>query len=151
MNMQSRGSGGLNPVPGYGLTFEVWPPEEAARDEGAGMPEVPIMCTLPPDGLVRRLADFEAVFAAALTGFEREPLRLRLTFDADAATETAIRDLIAAEQRCCAFLAFAAERRATALVVEVTAPPGAGPTLDGLQALAERAAPPDVVARRWTS
>jgi hypothetical protein len=34
------------------------------------MSEVPIMCTPPPDGLVRRLSGFEALF----TGEPRRPL-----------------------------------------------------------------------------
>jgi len=49
--------------------------------------QVPVACTLTPEGLVQRVADFEALFAAALTEVEREPLRLRLRFDADAARE----------------------------------------------------------------
>ncbi|WP_433472123.1 hypothetical protein ACQPZP_24890 [Spirillospora sp. CA-142024] len=115
-----------------------------------GDQEVPIMCTLPPDGLVSRLGEFEALFAACLVGLDREPLRLTLTFDADAGRETAIRELLAAEQRCCAFLRFAFARAEAGLVVEVTAPPDAGPTLDGLQSLAERGAPAGVVAKGWT-
>jgi hypothetical protein len=113
------------------------------------MAEVPIMCSLPPDGMVERLTAFEDMFAEGLTGVEREPERLRLTFDAG--REAAIRELFAAEQRCCAFLAFGFERVGGLLVVEVTTPADAGPTLDALQALAERSAPPEVLARRWTS
>jgi hypothetical protein len=113
-------------------------------------PEIPIMCTLSPDRMVRRLTELEGLFAEGLTGVERAPLRLRLTFDADADREAVIRDLLAREQRCCAFLGFSFERAAAGLVVEVTAPQDAGPTLDGMQALAERNAPPEVVAQGWT-
>ncbi|REE99889.1 hypothetical protein [Thermomonospora umbrina] len=99
--------------------------------------ETPIMCTLPPNDLVRRLAEFEALFAEDLTRVERRPLLLRLTFAAaDTGREAVIRDLFAAEERCCAFLSFAHERTAAGLVVEVTAPPEAGSTLDELHALA---------------
>ena len=112
--------------------------------------EVPIMCTLSPNSMVQRLMEFEGLFAAGLTTVEREPLRLRLTFDADAAREAVIRDLFTQEGQCCAFLGFAYERTDAGLVVEVTAPEDAGPTLDGMQTLAERNAPPEVIAHGWT-
>ena len=112
--------------------------------------EVPIVCTLSPNGMVERLMRFEALFAEGLMKVERSPLLLRLTFDADAGLETWIHDLFAVEQQCCAFLGLGYERTAAGLVVEVTAPAEAGPTLDGLQALAERSAPAQVVAEGWT-
>ncbi|WP_406313321.1 hypothetical protein OHA77_33480 [Streptosporangium sp. NBC_01639] len=111
--------------------------------------EVPIMCTLSPNSMVERLTEFEGLFAEGLIGVEREPLLLRLTFDADAVREAAIRSLFASEEQCCAFLGFACTRTEAGLVVEVTAPQDAGPTLDGMQTLAQRNAPPEVVARSW--
>ncbi|WP_051712765.1 hypothetical protein [Spirillospora albida] len=105
--------------------------------------EVPIMCTLSPLSMARRLTEFASLFAAGLTGVEREPSRLRLLFAADAERESVIRDLFAREEQCCAFLSFAYQRTGTGLVVEVTAPEEAGPTLDGMQRLAERNAPPE--------
>jgi hypothetical protein len=112
--------------------------------------EVPIMCTLSPNNMVDRLTEFEALFSRDLTGLEREALRLRLVLDADAGREASIRDLFAREQECCAFLSFAFERTDAGLVVEITAPPEAGPSLDGMQNLAERNASPQVVAKGWT-
>jgi hypothetical protein len=112
--------------------------------------DVPIMCTLSPNGMVKRLTEFQALFTEALTKVEREPLRLRLAFDADAEREGVIRGLFAQEEQCCAFLAFSCTRTEAGLVVEVTAPAEAGPTLDGMQTLAERNAPPQVVAQGWT-
>ncbi|QKG22983.1 hypothetical protein [Actinomadura verrucosospora] len=111
--------------------------------------EVPIMCTLAPSSMVDRLTEFEAAFAAGLPRVEREPLRLRLSFTAGAERESALRDLFAQEQQCCAFLAFTFQRTADELTVDITAPDGAAPTLDGMQALAERAAPPEAVAQGW--
>lgn len=112
--------------------------------------EVPIMCTLSPTSMVARLEEFEAVFVTGLTRVEREePLRLRLTFGVDGERESVIRELFAQEQRCCAFLGFAVQRTSAGLVVEVTAPEGAGAALDGMQALAERSAPPEVVVQGW--
>ncbi|MEU5876949.1 hypothetical protein [Spirillospora sp. NPDC047279] len=114
--------------------------------------EVPIVCTLSPNEMVGRLTEFETLFAEALTKVEREPLRLRLTFGAGvgAAKEARLRDVFAAEQRCCAFLAFTFDRTDAGLRVEVTAPEDAAATLDGMQALAERNAPPEIVATGWT-
>jgi hypothetical protein len=112
--------------------------------------DLPIVCTLSPNSMVDRLTTFEALFAASLTGLEREPLRLRLRFAVDADQEAQVRELFAAEQLCCAFLAFAFERTEAGLVVSVDAPAEAGPTLDGFQALAERSAQPSAVAQGWT-
>ncbi|TMQ92214.1 hypothetical protein ETD83_27705 [Actinomadura soli] len=112
--------------------------------------EVPIVCTLSPNKMVDRLTEFESLFAESLTGVEREPLQLRLMFDTDPAREAQLREVFEAEQQCCAFLGFAFERTGAGLRVEVTAPQDAAPTLDGMQALAERNAPPEVVAAGWT-
>jgi hypothetical protein len=113
------------------------------------MADLPIMCTLPPDEMTGRLTDFEALFAERLTGMEREPLLLRLTFDSGAGASRA-RELFEAEQQCCAFLTFTYERDEAGLVVSIAAPPGAGPTLDGFQALATRTSPPETTAEGWT-
>ena len=97
--------------------------------------EAPVMCTLSRDGIVDRMAEFQALFAEALTGVAREPLVLRLTFDAS--REPTIRALMAREQQCCAFLGFTFTRTESGLVVGITAPDGAGSTLDPFQAAAE--------------
>ncbi|QXJ25055.1 hypothetical protein AGRA3207_006492 [Actinomadura graeca] len=112
--------------------------------------EVPIMCTLSPNNMVERLTRFESLFAEALTAVERKALSLRLTFDADAEKEAAIRDLFALEQQCCAFLTLTCTRTAAGLIVDVTVPRDAEPTLDGIQTLAGRNAPPEIVAQGWT-
>jgi hypothetical protein len=114
-------------------------------------PDLPIMCTLSPNSMVDRLTEFETLFAEHLAGVECGPLLLRLTFTADADHQEAkIRELFAAEQQCCAFLTFTFDRAEAGLVVTIAAPDGAGPTLDGFQALAERTVPPSAVARGWT-
>jgi hypothetical protein len=113
------------------------------------MPDLPIMCTLSPNKMRDRLTDFKALFAGSLAGMEREPLLLRLTFDAGA-DERRVRELFEAEQHCCAFLTFTYERVEAGLVVSIAAPPDAGPTLDGFQALATRISPPETVAEGWT-
>ena len=112
------------------------------------MADPPIMCTLSPNEMTGRLTDFEALFAESLTGMEREPLLLRLTFDAGA--ESRVKELFEAEQQCCAFLTFTCERDEAGLMVSIAAPPDAGPTLDGFQALAARTSPPETIAEGWT-
>ena len=112
--------------------------------------EAPIVCTLSPNVMVDRLTEFETLFARDLTGVAREPLLLRLVFDADAGREVQIRELFARAQECCAFLSYGFQRTGGGLVAEITAPPEAAPTLDGMQALAERNAPPQVLAPGWT-
>jgi hypothetical protein len=112
------------------------------------MADLPIMCTLSPNKMMDRLTDFEALFAGSLTGMEREPLLLRLTFDAGA--ESRVQELFEAEQQCCAFLTFTYERDEAGLVVSIAAPSDAGPTLDGFQALATRTSSPRTVAEGWT-
>ena len=114
------------------------------------MADLPIiMCTLSPDMMTDRLTDFEALFAESLTGMEREPLLLRLTFGAGAG-ESRVRELFEAEQQCCAFFTFTYERDEAGLVVSIGAPPDAGPALDGFQALATRGSTPETVAEGWT-
>ncbi|HEX2312619.1 MAG TPA: hypothetical protein VHJ17_02740 [Thermomonospora sp.] len=106
------------------------------------MAETPIMCTLSQDAMAERLSDFAALFTETLTAYEREPLRLRLTFaGADAGRRARIRALFEAERRCCAFLTFTYEQDGADLTVDVAAPTDAGPTLDDLAGLAEHAVP----------
>ncbi|RFU39495.1 hypothetical protein DZF91_21995 [Actinomadura logoneensis] len=112
--------------------------------------EVPIVCTLSSSSRVRRLEAFEAVFAAGLVRVERLPLRLRLTFDVDGEREASLRELFVQEERCCEFLSLEFRRSDAGLLVEVVAPEDAGPTLDGMQALAERRTSPGAIAQRWT-
>ena len=70
------------------------------------MPDLPIACTLTPDGMTARLALIDALAADGL--LDRTPtdtgLRVRLRDTPEIERRT--RDLIAAESKCCAFLDF---------------------------------------------
>jgi hypothetical protein len=102
-------------------------------------PRVPIACTLSPNQLGGRLAEWHEVLATSLRRVERPaPQRLRLVLAADADVES-VRDLAAREQECCAFMAFAVTPGDGALLVDVEVPAAATPTLDGLAGLARRA------------
>lgn len=106
--------------------------------------DVPIVCTLSPNMMIDQLMEYERLFKRELTALEREPLRLRLVFGAaEGAREAELRELIAREQECCAFLTFTWERTDAGLVAQIVAPAAAERTLDGLQTLAERNMAPE--------
>jgi len=128
---------------------------------------IPIVCTLHPNELGGRLEEWHRLLAAHLAGIERPaPTRLRLLLAADAGLERT-RELAAREMACCAFMTFTvvpALGRLTrlahdrdvrpdrlqgsrglghaqaSLMVDVEVPAEAAPTLDGLAAIAQRAA-----------
>jgi hypothetical protein len=94
------------------------------------MTEVPIACTLSHEGIVARQSLIDALTADAL--LERTPtdagVRVRLRHNANIERRT--RALVAAESRCCAFLAFDLRRVAGALVLDISGPPEARPVID---------------------
>ena len=98
----------------------------------SGMDELPIACTLTPDAMADRVAWLRRLGAASLLAGERRGDLLELRFDA--AAEDEVRRWVSAEQRCCAFLSFGAERRRDGFRLRVGAPPAAGPLLDELLA-----------------
>jgi hypothetical protein len=101
---------------------------------------VPILCTLHPNELGGRLEEWHRLFAAHLAGIQRPaPTRLRLLLAAHAGLERT-RELAAREMACCAFMTFTVVPAQASLLVEVEVPAEAAPTLDGLAAIAQRAA-----------
>jgi hypothetical protein len=94
------------------------------------MPDIPIACTLSPDGMSARQALIDRLSADGL--LDRTPtdagLRVRLRDTPDIERRT--RELIAAEARCCAFLAFDLHRDDGALVLDIAGPPEARPVID---------------------
>jgi hypothetical protein len=102
---------------------------------------VPIVCTLSPNELGGRLGEWHELLATHLRGIDRPaPRKLRLVLAAGADLAS-VRDLVAREQECCAFMAFTVTPGDGELLVDVEVPAEATPTLDGLARLAERAAP----------
>lgn len=119
-----------------------------AVDESAGW--VPAdACSLPTAERPMRLAEFDALFAAALEGLERaEPGWLRLRLAAGEDTEARVRDLVARESECCSFFDFALRRgdgqtgdTELGLVLDVRVPPSRIEVLDGLAQQARAARP----------
>ncbi len=90
------------------------------------MTDSPIACTLTSPELRSRQAE-----TAELA---RRSLRSRdeglLVFDLDA--EAALREVIAAEARCCAFLSFDLRRTGDSLELRIDGPPEAAPIIAGL-------------------
>jgi hypothetical protein len=94
------------------------------------MLDLPIACTLSPDGMTARLALIGALASDGL--IDRTPTEtglrvwLRDTPDIEART----RELVAAESKCCAFLDLALGRESGHLVLDVSGPEAARPVID---------------------
>jgi hypothetical protein len=98
---------------------------------------VPDACTLPTVEQPLRQAEFDGLFARALSGLERkDPLWLRLELDGSAQVEEVTRDLVARESGCCSFFDFALAREGDRLVVDVQVPASQQVVLDALEARA---------------
>lgn len=107
----------------------------------APAPQGPIVCTLHPNDFAGRLEDFRRGVFTHLRAIERlEPARLRLILAGDA-DPVAVRELLAREQECCAFLTFTITPGDRQLLADLQVPAEAAPALDGIARLAELAAP----------
>jgi hypothetical protein len=94
------------------------------------MSDLPIACTLSPDGVTARLALIDALAADGLldrTATE-SGIRVRLRDTPDIEQRT--RDLVAAESACCAFLDFELGRENGELVLDISGPEAARPVID---------------------
>ena len=89
------------------------------------MPELPVACTLSPDGMTAHVALIDALAADGL--LDRSPtasgMRVRLRDTPDIEERT--RELVAAESACCAFLDFTLGREDSDLVLDITGPQNA--------------------------
>ena len=94
------------------------------------MTDIPIACTLTPDGMSARLALIDALAADGL--LDRTPtetgLRVRLRDTPEVERRT--RELIAAESACCAFLDFDLRRDSSALILDISGPRDARPVIE---------------------
>jgi len=94
------------------------------------MSDLPIACTLTPDGMTARFALIDALSADGL--LDRTPteagLRVRLRDTPEIERRT--RELIAAESCCCAFLDFTLDRDSGELVLDITGPHDARPVIE---------------------
>jgi hypothetical protein len=93
-------------------------------------PSAPIACTLGAGEYADRLAWIAELNRAALRSHRRDGLALVLDYAPDAAPR--VRELVAREQACCAFLGFRVEETPAAVRLTVAAPAGAGEALDAI-------------------
>lgn len=86
------------------------------------MPDLPIACTLTPDGMTARIALIDALAADGLLDrtVTDGGLRVRLRDTPDIEQRT--RELVAAESACCAFLDFDLGREDGELVLDISGP-----------------------------
>jgi hypothetical protein len=70
--------------------------------------DTPIVCdmTTAPDTPLERVAEYQRLFAQALSGREKTPEGIRFRFRAAPGVEAWVRDLAAREKACCAFYSF---------------------------------------------
>jgi hypothetical protein len=106
-------------------------------------PTAAIECTLPVTEAAGRLCDLDDVVGGGrLRGIARAAGRFRFTVARDGREnlEDRLAGWAADEKSCCAFLGFAIESDGSSVTVEIEAPEGAEPTLDGLDWLVRAAA-----------
>ena len=94
------------------------------------MTDLPIACTLTPSAMTDRLAFIDALTSDALVAREVTPDGLRVRLRDEPGVEERLRELIAAESSCCAFLSFDLRRVDGELNLDVTGPADARPIID---------------------
>ncbi|ODU67210.1 MAG: hypothetical protein ABT11_20760 [Novosphingobium sp. SCN 66-18] len=101
--------------------------------------EPPIACTLDAGNLKDRLEWIGKLNARSLLGSRRGDLSLTLDYALDAIGD--VREMVASEEACCAFLAFIIDERADRVRVTITAPETAREAAEALfEPFAARAA-----------
>jgi hypothetical protein len=92
--------------------------------------DAPIACTLTPDGMTARLAVIDALATDGL--LDRTPTNtgLRVRLRDTPQIEQRIRELIASESKCCAFLDFTLHRDGGELVLDIAGAEDARPVIE---------------------
>ena len=91
----------------------------------------PIACTLTADELPDRLDSARQLGERALVGLDVSERRALLRFDG---ARESVDALVAAESKCCSFLAFAVTETGEEIELEILTPEGGEPLLRGLVA-----------------
>ena len=108
---------------------------------GPGRVWAPQACTLPASERPLRAAEFDALFAEAVTSVERlAPGRVRLDLRAEPGMAGRAAELAATETGCCSFFTFALTATGGALALEIGVPDRHIEVLDVLTARALPAA-----------
>ena len=112
------------------------PPRTSSDRWSAGW--APAACTLPTQEVPLRVAEFDALFAAALRTVERvSDTRLTVLLEPSAGRADLVRDLVRRETHCCSFFDFSVADD-DPLRLEVTVPVEHSRVLDGLAERARR-------------
>ena len=99
---------------------------------------VPQACTLPTAQRPLRVAEFDALFAEAVTGIDRvEPGRVRIGLDSTPQTAGRAAELMARESGCCSLFTFTLTATGGALSLQVSVADQHVEVLDALAARAE--------------
>lgn len=99
----------------------------------------PIACSLGGGNFKRRAAWIASLNARVLLDSRREGDRLELDYDPSALAD--VRQMVALEQQCCAFLTFEIVERPAAVTLSITAPEGASEAAGTVFALFEEGGP----------
>jgi hypothetical protein len=91
---------------------------------------VPLACTLHPGSYQGRLAWLAQLAREGLLGMSRDDLRLELKYAPNVADR--VRDMVAKEQECCAFLNFELSETGGEVRLTITAPERAREVADAL-------------------
>jgi hypothetical protein len=102
------------------------------------MREIPIACTLDRTQTRQRGDDIRALGRAALTTVERGERHVVLRFRPDPEIREQVKEIVAAESECCAFLDFTITHDRDATVVTIVSPPEGAPVM---RELADRFSP----------
>ena len=94
------------------------------------MTDLPIACTLTPDGMTARLALIDALAADGLLDRTATDAGLRVRLRDTPDIEQRTRELVAAESKCCAFLDFDLGRQDGDLVLDISGPEDARPVIE---------------------
>jgi len=89
------------------------------------MKQLPIACTLGADELAERTARWRDLADRALIAAEPTPTGARQRYRATDGVESELRELVALERECCAFLGLRLEVRDDEVILEVSGPPEA--------------------------
>jgi hypothetical protein len=101
--------------------------------------ELPVVCSLEAGDLEQRLDEVARLGADALLGSDREGDMHLLRFRSDPGVGRRLREVIAAEARCCAFLELSLVEEGDELLLSISAPAAGGPTADALASAFEAA------------
>lgn len=94
-------------------------------------------CTLPTVERPLRLAEFDALFAEAVTDVERGETHTRLTLSGPPTLAGRVRDLTERESQCCSFFTFTIDGLDSAPTLDISVPPERRDILDALTTRAE--------------